>query len=1039
MVRPRHEAAGEARMPVNYSSLDLASLTWRGLFTNGQSFNASFSPVDSNIIVFTSTGKNVHWRDRSYDIDIFVRDLVTGKVTLVSVGEDGVAREGGSSDPIFSPDGRRIAFSSIERLVGGDLDNASDIYIRDLVSGTTTLVTLGEGYSFDPVFSPNGKAILFTTSFGSYQSLFVQDLSTGTIEEVSVKPDGTRSYDFAGRAAFSSDGMRVLFQSNASDLVSGDTNGREDIFVRDLSTGTTTRVSTSRTGAQANGTSEDAAWSPDGTKVVFVSDATNLVPNDRDRKDIFVKDLTTGEITLVSTTQSGSQADSGSFSPGFSPDGTRIAFVSQARNLVPGERFLNADIFIKDLSTGAIRKIPVRPDDGSYSGDSGQLVFSADGRKLLFISDVRNLVFSAAPRGQVYAIDLAGTNGDDRLLGLGGELALGLDGNDTLVSSTGGDTLLGGRGDDRLEGSSGDDLFRFRGAFGADVLSDTGGSDQLMFEDRRAAGARFRIDGADLVIEIGEQSLRLLGHVASRAARVETAVFMDGSIDLSNPEAFAVFIGTPDADTMIGSVAGDTIRALAGHDTIDGLNGSDTLDGGTGNDVVRGGEGDDTIAGDRGMDELHGDAGDDTIAGGLGADRIEGGTGDDTILGGQGGDRLAGGEGNDVLDGDEGGDRLRGDAGDDRLRGGDGEDLLLGAADDDTLEGGAGDDELRGGEGRDTLRGGDGDDILTDNDGLAGYSVEADILDGGAGNDILFGQGGATIYLFGRGAGSDVVHELSYAIDTIRIDPALTLADLDLMRDGADLVVGVRGTGDTMRVLDHYDPSALHRVEHLELGSGARLHLESPAIPLRLGNAPDSLPRDDPAAWERAWNPHGFTIEHKADGSDAAEPWTRASFGTDAPGLLAGTDIARGELGVSGSTAATGAVPQEIDGTEALRIGLRGAPVDRVTLSLTSLLARDTGTIDFEAGRLRAFTADGSLIDEAVFRAEALDGRATTSLAFILGTETVVVDAGAYDDAGVWHPGAYVDRDGRFAGDPSGTLGSDFLIERVDLELALIG
>ena len=129
-----------------------------------------------------------------------------------------------------------------------------------------------------------------------------------------------------------------MFESSASSLVPGDTNGNFDCFVKDCQTGVITRVSTAAVGGESNGFSYEPAISADGRFVVFESDASNLVPGDTNgNSDCFVKDCQTGAITRVSTAAAGGQSNRGSGDPAISADGRFVVFASDASNLVPGD------------------------------------------------------------------------------------------------------------------------------------------------------------------------------------------------------------------------------------------------------------------------------------------------------------------------------------------------------------------------------------------------------------------------------------------------------------------------------------------------------------------------------------------------------------------------------------------------------------------------------------------------------------------------------------------------------------------------------
>src|SRR5207248_10419230 len=131
------------------------------------------------------------------------------------------------------------------------------------------------------------------------------------------------------------DGQFVAFHSAASNLVANDTNGQVDVFVRDRFGFTTTRVSTSASGGEADYFSQTPSISVDGRYIAFSSIATNLIPNDTNNVfDVFVKDRLTGGIKRASISGGGSQGNSSSQGNSISADGRYVGFVSQANNLV---------------------------------------------------------------------------------------------------------------------------------------------------------------------------------------------------------------------------------------------------------------------------------------------------------------------------------------------------------------------------------------------------------------------------------------------------------------------------------------------------------------------------------------------------------------------------------------------------------------------------------------------------------------------------------------------------------------------------------
>ncbi|MFD8704086.1 TolB family protein [Kitasatospora sp. NPDC059648] len=220
-------------------------------------------------------------------------------------------------------------------------------------------------------------------------------------ERVSVglgqaRPDG------ASRAAgLSADGRYAVFTSTATNLVPGDTNGRSDVFVRDLRTGRTERVDTGTDGAQADGDSFEAAISADGRYVAFSSSATNLAPGaNTGYDDVYVHDRRTGETALVSVGEEPGQPQKDKFSghPSISRDGRYIAFQSNRSDLAPGTvTWQGANIYVHDLRTGENRLVSTGADGKEANGSSASPVISADGGTVAFISKATNIIAPDQP------------------------------------------------------------------------------------------------------------------------------------------------------------------------------------------------------------------------------------------------------------------------------------------------------------------------------------------------------------------------------------------------------------------------------------------------------------------------------------------------------------------------------------------------------------------------------------------------------------------------------------------------------------------
>jgi Tol biopolymer transport system component len=256
-----------------------------------------------------------------------------------------------------------VAFTSnATNLVSEGANTNADTYVRDLFLGETTKATyrpggvLTESNSWRPVISADGRHVVYTSADDglvpgdliSPQDVFVTDLDTGVIERVSISSTGGEGTARNGAAAVSADGRIVVFWSRATELVAGDTNGQDDIFVRDRDAGTTTRVNLSPGGDEASG---GGSWhvtiSDDGRFVAYTSDATNLVDGDANGEgDVFSFDRETGISRLHSLTMSGDQGLAYSNAPALTPDGRFVVFRSGAANFVTDDTNLAEDVFV---------------------------------------------------------------------------------------------------------------------------------------------------------------------------------------------------------------------------------------------------------------------------------------------------------------------------------------------------------------------------------------------------------------------------------------------------------------------------------------------------------------------------------------------------------------------------------------------------------------------------------------------------------------------------------------------------------------------
>jgi flagellin-like hook-associated protein FlgL len=369
---------------------------------------------DGRWVAFSSSATNLVSGDTNALYDIFLKDLETGAISRLSTDSSGNQASGGHSYRVtFSPDGQSVLFEShATNLVAGDTNGQEDIFLRNLQTGSVTRVSTDStgaqatgGQSYGAVFSPDGQSMAFRSGATNLvagdtngtDDVFIKNLVTGVVTRVSTDATGTQAVGGASYfPSFSPDGRYLAFSSVATNLVSGDTNGVDDAFIKDLETGAITRISTDSSGAQAvGGNTYNVRFSSDGQFVVFESGATNLVAGDTNNQtDIFVKNLATGAVTRVSTNASGGQVMIGnSNSPSLSPDDRFVAFYSTASTLVAGDTNTRADIFVKDLKTGEVTRLSTNSSGAeAIGGDSRYPIFSPDGRSVVFESAANNLV-----------------------------------------------------------------------------------------------------------------------------------------------------------------------------------------------------------------------------------------------------------------------------------------------------------------------------------------------------------------------------------------------------------------------------------------------------------------------------------------------------------------------------------------------------------------------------------------------------------------------------------------------------------------------
>ena len=360
--------------------------------------------ADGSISIYNSAGST------HLAVDVLGWFPVGATTTRVNVSSAGAQANGSSELLHISADGLFVAFDSNATNLGSDSNAQKDVFVRDLTTGTTELIskstsgTLGDRYSYVCDISATGRYVLFgsdATNFvsghtGTLFDLFVRDRQLNTTTLVSVSTGGAQGDSDSGCGSISADGRYVAFDSNASNFGT-DTNGVYDIFLRDRTNGTTTLISNSTGGTQANGYSGFQEISSDGSTVVYESVATNLVAGDTNGvKDIFAYDVATGTTTRMSVTSAEGQVTGLSEMARVNSDGTMVTFISYDQNIVPGKTSTAGDIILRDTVAGTTERVSVsstgdEADDSSYYHD-----ISGDGNTIVFQSEATNLTTPAA-------------------------------------------------------------------------------------------------------------------------------------------------------------------------------------------------------------------------------------------------------------------------------------------------------------------------------------------------------------------------------------------------------------------------------------------------------------------------------------------------------------------------------------------------------------------------------------------------------------------------------------------------------------------
>jgi Tol biopolymer transport system component len=375
---------------------------------------------DGRYVAFDSNAGNFAGGDTNGVADVFVKELATGALVRVSVDSNGVEGDGQSWGPALSGDGRFVAFHSYAKnFVAGDSNQIVDAFLHDRDpdgngvfdegNGVTTCISVtsggvpGDGGSMGGAISDDGRYVAFNSSSTNLVSgdtnqrtdVFLRDVVAGTTIAISVDVTGTTlGNDWSWLPVISGDGALVAFASDATNLVAGDTNGWQDVFVRDWAAGTTLRASVDSAGVESNYLSYEPCLAGDGSAVAFTSWASNLVANDVNVCiDVFVHEIATGVTSLASVDSNTNQGNSNSFRPWINSDGSVVVFQTWADNFAPGDLNHQSDVIVHERAAAVTTCVSFNGVGLGCNGTGCAFpCISGDGTLVAFVADSDNLV-----------------------------------------------------------------------------------------------------------------------------------------------------------------------------------------------------------------------------------------------------------------------------------------------------------------------------------------------------------------------------------------------------------------------------------------------------------------------------------------------------------------------------------------------------------------------------------------------------------------------------------------------------------------------
>ena len=400
------------------ASVDRVSENSDGAVLNAESISSVVS-ADGRYVAFTTDASNLVDGDANGLADVYLKDLQTGAVTRVSQGLDFSDSNGesGTSPDLngrglsISADGRYIAFTSLATNlddIATDDNGTYDVFLFDRTNSSIALVsrtqlnTFPNAASANPAISADGSIIAFdtiatdiiTADFNGKRDVYTYQIGQQSVERISFDSQFGEGNNDSFMPSVNRTGNLVTFQSDATDLVTGDTNGVRDIFLRNLTSDVTTMVSLDISNGPSNGASARPYINADGDSIAFESAASDLVSGDTNSvTDIFVRSLVAGTTIRVSKNSAGKQGNGASAYPSMSSDGRYVAFDSTSTNLVSRDTNRAFDVFLHDRQTATTTRLSLSVN-GTQISEGFAADLAGDGRFCVFTSGDESVLVS---------------------------------------------------------------------------------------------------------------------------------------------------------------------------------------------------------------------------------------------------------------------------------------------------------------------------------------------------------------------------------------------------------------------------------------------------------------------------------------------------------------------------------------------------------------------------------------------------------------------------------------------------------------------